>query len=511
MRGLALAALSGAALGLAFPPWNLEPLAWVALVPLLIALRRAAGPGAAAACAAAFALGLWGVVWHWGPHAVVHYFGQPWTVGLGFFAVLALGTVAPPVALFAWAYRRCATRAGVLLPWAAGAAWAGAELLRGRLVQVPFPAGNSWALLGASQVGSDAILQLARLGGAYAIAFVLVAANAGLAEAWLRRRGPGPSARTAGPLAAGAVAPLLLGLLPGLVGLAWGAASLRSEPAPPPAARVALVQPDLRVESRFLPSSYGAHLEALLALSERAVQGTAAQLLVWPESSMTFFLEEEPGYRRALASHLSALGIPLIAGAPRRGADGPRNSVYRIDPDGSLRARYDKRLLIPFAEYPPLGIDLLRRDFGDLAAFVPGEPRPPLPTPLGPAGVLVCNESMFAEVAAQRVDEGAEWLLNLANDAWIPSAEYAEQQLELAALRAAEQGRPLVRVSTSGPSAAVDARGRIVMRSRPFGEAVLTVPVSPRRARTVYGRVGDLFAVLCAAGALALALAPARA
>jgi apolipoprotein N-acyltransferase len=214
---------------------------------------------------------------------------------------------------------------------------------------------------------------------------------------------------------------------------------------------------------------------------------------------MAFFPEDEPGYRRAIASQLALRGVELVAGGPRRTEAGVLNSVYVIEPDGTLRARYDKRLLIPFAEYAPLdGFRLLRRSFGGVRAFVPGRPRPPLPTRVGAAGVLVCNESMFPEVAMQRVAEGATYLVNAANDGWIQDAEYAVQQFEIAVMRAVEQHRDMVRVSTSGPSAIVDATGRVRAETRPFTEATLVGTIRARTERSFYGRNGDLFAVLCA-------------
>jgi len=110
---------------------------------------------------------------------------------------------------------------------------------------------------------------------------------------------------------------------------------------------------------------------------------------------------------------------------------------------------------------------------------------------------------MFGELAAERVREGAEILINAVHDGWIPSAEYAEQQFQLATWRAVEQRRYLVRISTSGPSAVVDPWGRVRARSDAFVEATIATAVEARSDRTVYGRVGDLFAVLCGVVTLA--------
>lgn len=497
LLAIAAAAASGILCGLAFPLEAWRGLAWVGLVPLLLALRRG-GPGRAALLGAVYSLALWAVVWDWGPAAITHYFLQPPWVGWLFFFGLALGTVAPPTVAFAWIYRYLAARRARALPLLAGAAWAACELLRGRLVHVPFPVGNPWAILGYSQVGVLPVVQIASVTGVYGISFALVAVNAALTDALLaawqgRRR------------LADLAVPLALGALPVAIVLAYGLFALRAARADRGGGRpVAIVQPNRDVAAHWKPSAYAGDLSASLALTDRAVSGRAVDTVFWPEAAMAFFPDDEPGYRRAIASELVRRGVELVAGAPRRTEGGVLNSIYVLEPDGTLRARYDKRLLIPFAEYAPLdGFRLLRRSFGGVRAFVAGRPRPPLPTRVGAAGVLICNESMFAEVARQRVAEGATYLVNAANDGWIRDPEYAVQQFEVAVMRAVEERRDMVRVSTSGPSAIVDATGRVRAETRPFTEATLVGTVRPRSTLTVYGRVGDLFAVLCAALTLA--------
>ena len=93
--------------------------------------------------------------------------------------------------------------------------------------------------------------------------------------------------------------------------------------------------------------------------------------------------------------------------------------------------------------------------------------------------------------------DGARYLVNPSNDTWIPGETFAELQFDIVSLRAIEQRRTLVRASTSGPSAIVDADGRILARTTTFTREVLIGKVQPRDGRTIYGRVGDAFAVGC--------------
>ena len=144
-----------------------------------------------------------------------------------------------------------------------------------------------------------------------------------------------------------------------------------------------------------------------------------------------------------------------------------------------------------------------------MQTFTPGAATPPLPTRAGPAGVLLCNEAMLPELASARVRDGAAYLVNPSNDTWIPSRRFVDHLFDIVRLRAIEQRRFLVRASTSGPSAIVDPWGRVQARSEPFSQAVVNGWIRPQRERSLYSRIGDTFACLCAAGVL-LALAAAR-
>lgn len=93
--------------------------------------------------------------------------------------------------------------------------------------------------------------------------------------------------------------------------------------------------------------------------------------------------------------------------------------------------------------------------------------------------------------------------MNPSNDTWIPGEKFADLQFDIVSLRAIEQRRTLVRVSTSGPSAIIDSFGRSRGRTKPFERGVIHGVVRPQDGRTVYGHIGDTFAAGCAVFALA--------
>jgi apolipoprotein N-acyltransferase len=482
---------SGGLFGLCFPPASLHLLAWVVLAPALVVLRRAPTARRAAALAALLAVSGTCATVGWLPGTVAVYYQQPLWVGVALFAGVTLAMVVPPVVAFVLCHRLLAASADAAAPLAAAAAWVTAEYWRAHALT-----GNPWVLLGYSQAGVAPVVQVADLGGVYAVGFVVMAVNAALAEAALATR---RDARRAGGAAAAGAAVLAAALV-------YGRAVLPPPGAPPAATPVAIVQGNLDLGSQWRPELYGRNLDAYLRLTVDALRASRPRLVVWPEATMTFFVEREPLYREAIARVLTPFDAELVAGGPRVADGAPEtyyNSVFLLAPDGALRGRYDKERLLPFAEYFPFaGLAWLRRDFGRVRVFAPGAPTAPLPTAAGRAGVLVCNEALFPEPARARVAAGAQVLLALTNDTWTGSREFARIALDMTALRAVETRRWLVRASTWGPSAVVDPAGRVTAATDPAVATTLAGAVAARDDRTLYARVGDAFAFACIAATL---------
>ena len=504
---LLLTAVSGVLYGVAFPPLALRPLAWIALVPWLVAIRRGS-------LARALLLGaLWSCVEtditsDCLPGAVANYYKQSPAIGWLMLLGATVTTMVPYYSSFAACYWALARRYRAALPLLTAAAWCGAELARVKVL-----GGNPWAVSGYSQVGFLPLMQVADLAGVHGISFILAAVNAGLAELWLARCDPRTPASHAGPALASAAAVLLLALT-------YGTLRLRSsnvESALGPPTRVAIIQGNLDLGAQWRQDMYGRNLDTYLRMTYAAAQESDPALVFWPESAMTFFLRDEPMYRSAIGRVLTPLGVELMAGGPRvegqerAGQPSYFNSTFLVSPRGEIVAWQDKTKLLPFAEYFPLqGIDLLRRDFGRARQFTPGEPRPPLPSVAGRAGVVVCNEAMFPEPVSERVAAGAEFLVNPANDSWFGSLKYSLQAFDIVRLRAIEQHRYIVRTSTAGPSAIIDPMGRVLVASGAFTREWISGSIRPSHVSTVYQRLGDLFAWACGIVAVVSGLATLR-
>jgi len=495
---LAVVLVSAAAYGWAFPPEPHRWLAWIALAPLFVVLHRGS------TSRAVLLAWLWTVamaygVNDWFPRAVSGYFQQPAWVGIGLFFGVSTLTAGLQYVAFALAFRRLVRLGPLATPYLAAAAWVAADLARLLLF-----GGDPWAIAGYSQAGIPHLVQIADTTGVHGVTFVVVAMNAALAELWCA-----PRRRALGGLA-------LAGLAVAAT-LAYGTLRLHAAAATSgDAIEVAVVQAHLPLGSQWRRELYGKNLETYLRLTGEALDRGRPALVVWPESAMTFFLADEPAYRHWIATVLEPADVPLIAGGPFAAAGDAEaylNSAFLIAPDGEIRARYDKQILLPFAEYFPLGgIDLLRRSFGRVREFVAGGPATLLPTPIGPAGIVVCNEAFFPGPAAERVRAGARVLVNLANDSWLADAKFSEPAFEMVVLRAVEQRRWIVRASTAGPSALIDPLGRVMARSALLQEAVVTGEVDGRDQVTPYNRLGDAFAWACVlATAVGLLIASRRA
>ena len=474
--------------GLAFPPVAWRVLAWVALVPFFIAvravrLRAALGLAVAWTFAMAYAVG------DCFPRAVATYYNRPFIVGIGFFVAVSTLLMAVYYAPFAAFYRAVARDPGPWSPLLVGAAWVTAELARVRSL-----VGHPWALIGYSQTGIQPLIQIADVTGVYGVSFLVVATNAALADLCWTLRVAGRSSAKAGR---GLVPVVLLTL----VVLSYG--SVRRMTLPPlsgGAVETAVVQANLDLGSQWRDEMYGQNLDAYLRLTQQALHAGSVQLVIWPESSMTFLLDQEPMYRRAIAVVIGQRNAELVAGGPRFERSRYYNSAFLVSPAGTVLARYDKQLLLPFAEYFPFArFATLQRRFARVREFTPGDNAVSLPTVAGRGGVVVCNEAMFPDMVAQRVRAGATYLINLANDTWLGDSKYSLKMFEIATWRAVEQRRMLVRASTSGPSAFVDVTGAVLRRTAPFTAATITGTIQPSTIITTYCRVGDAFAFGCAA------------
>ncbi len=426
---------AGALVPLVFPEPDLWWLAWVGLVPTLLLV--AASPDRRDAGWRSWAVGA-------GFTVALHH----WILGvLGPFApvaILAMGATWIPVGLV---WHTCATRArdaqSVAATTAALAvvpsAWVLTELVRSWHVL-----GGSWGLLGLSQWQVAPVRQVAALGGVWALSWLLVACNVGIAMA-LRR----PGAPRARATALGVPAAIVLATL------GWGAT--RELPEPTGTLTVAGVQPGVI-----------AGPERRLAANERRTDGLdpAAQgidLIVWGQSSVGFDPAEDDEVRERLEAVARRAGVPVLVNIDARRAGGRiAKSSLLIDPADGIVAAYDKQRLVPFGEYVPL-----RSVFGWVGGFTdaaeedrrPGDSLTVFDLPEASVGPLISYESTFADLRRSLARLGPDVVVVQGASTTFQGSWAQPQQAAADAIRAVESGRPSMLVAVSGTSSAFDASG----------------------------------------------------
>jgi apolipoprotein N-acyltransferase len=496
----ALAIASGLLLAAAFPSIDWEPLAWVGLVPLLRAIGGRS-PGRA------FFLGwLTGVVFYvgttyWVGYTIVHYTSMPMPL-----AMVIVLLMASALACYHGAFAagiRFFQRSGRDVVWLAPALWVTLEWLRGWFV-IGFP----WGALGYSQYRAHDLVQIAEVTGVYGVSAVLVLFNVVAAEVF------GHRGRDVRRLLPGLVTiTVLVVVLPALG--RWRVAALAREPIVG-SIRVGLAQGNVEQDRKWDPSFQDETMARYRNLTLAAAQA-GAQLVVWPETAAPFFFQE-PGERRDDVLELAKEArVPLVIGTPafgrtEEGKVQQRNRAYLITPDGTERGHYDKIELVPFGEYVPFRRVLFFVDqiVTAVATLGAGEETTVFQAPEGRFGVLICYEGIFPALTRRFVDGGADFLVNITNDAWYGRTAAPYQHLVQASFRAIENRVPLVRAANTGISAVIDPDGRIRWQSPLFEMLWHVEEIRWTGIRTFYTRFGDVFVWLCvvvtALGVIASAL-----
>ncbi len=487
-----LAVVSGCCLAAAFPSLDCEPLAWVGLVPLLVAARGLRPRRA-------FVVGwLGGVVFYlatvyWITYTITRYTAVPFPLAAGLL-VLMTSVLACYHGAFV-AGLRWFDEHDLPVVWLAPPLWVTLEWLRGWFF-IGFP----WAALGYSQYRYHDLVQMAEVTGVYGISALLVLFNVVVATVLGAR---GERLR--------ACIPALLVLTALVAGVPvwgrWRANAIASQ-VPAGRLRVGIVQGNVAQDQKW-DLAYQRETLSRYADLTAAAAGAGAALVVWPETATPFFFQEPGPMRQEILDLAVDHNIHLLFGSPaaRRGHGGrveELNRAYLVSPAGRELATYDKIQLVPFGEYVPYRRVLFFVDkiVAAVGTIVPGLVETVFRLPGERFGVLICYEDVFPALTRRFVAHGADFLVNVTNDAWYGPTSAPYQHLAQATFRAVENRVPLVRAANTGISALIEPDGRIRWQS-PLDEPVWHVDdIAWPAVRTVYTRFGDLFAHLCALASL---------
>ncbi len=268
------------------------------------------------------------------------------------------------------------------------------------------------------------------------------------------------------------------------------------------AVRVALIQGNIPQDQKWDDAQAGPILNTYLTLTREAA-AKGAQLVIWPESSTPFpFLDDAVGGERIRAL-VRETGIELLLGSDQvdHRTKSYYNAAFLVRKDGTVAGVYQKMHLVPFGEFVPLQqlLFFVGPLVEQVGGFTPGPDMVMLPTSHGPISTAICYEIVFPRLVGESVSRGSQLLTTITNDAWYGHSSAPYQHFLQASMRAIEQGRYLARAANTGITGFVDPYGRVLQKTEIFERAILVGDVRMLEGRTIYGRIGDLFAYICAA------------
>lgn len=484
ITNILLAVLSGVLGFLAFPPFEYHFLAWISLVPLFMAVRS---------CGAKEAIGysyLSGIV----------FFGGllSWLVNVSVpGALILMAYMAVFYALFGTAANIIFRREKDIM--AVPCVWVMIEYIRGHLFT-----GFPWGLLAYSQYKETAIIQIADVTGAYGVSFLIVVFNTAIFAFAAKMQKKIHYLMLAGIL-------LVISYMYGINRLndnmVWGSP------------RVSVVQGNIPQDDKWDPSSAEEILKIYSGLTAKAA-ADRTDMIIWPESSYPYIFQEKGPEEEDLKAIAGACGAPILAGIVNSENGKTYNSAFLFDPKGTISGKYSKTHLVPFGEFIPFEsfFSSLRDNIDKpIGNFTRGNEAVILPmrssrvttdlngvvnkqTVFYKFGVLICFEDVFPYISREFVHDGADFLVNITNDAWFGDSGAPRQHMQASVFRAVENKVPVIRAANTGISCFISPAGEILARVEENGRDmsvrdVLTCNVNVYRGRTLYTKHGDLFAL----------------
>lgn len=500
------AALSGGLLTMAFPPFGVAHLCWIALVPLVAAIWLGTVPEDRWRPAL---LGYTaGLVFFWGAFSwLITVTGLGWFV-LAFYMALYfafwgwfLGKIArarggrvdtgklPPI---------LRSRHNLGLCLLAGAAWVMQEALRGIVFS-----GFGWNGPGVALYRETPFLQIAEFTGTAGVSFVVVFANAMLVLTVWRL-----------VLEVGRVKMRPhwdYSLTVASIMLIFGFGIWRmNQPLPPSVPlKVASIQANIPQNQK-----YDRDFEDQIMNRYRHLTGAAValdpDLVLWPEAATPRPMFADYKTRDFVIEQARTAGA-LLLGTLDFTDEGDFNAAMLWQGGNEVQI-YRKLHLVPFGEFIPFrhSFPLFAAIVGDL---VPGDivaGKEPvifeLKEPTVKIAPLICFEDSLGMLTREFVQRGAQALVNITNDGWFMKSAGSEQHLAQAVFRTIENRRPLIRCANSGITANVDIYGNVTEAlrdadGRPWIEGILqsSVDIPQSGALTFYTRYGEVFSLAMSA------------
>lgn len=480
-------AFGGASIFLAGPNFDFWWLAWLSLLPLLLAMRGASPRRAVwIGFCAGLACNAGGFYWVVG---LLERFGHlPRPVGVALWLLISAYQALVFVA-WGWIVARLSHRPAVLV---APLAMVALELC----VPFMFP----W-YMAVTQAWQPAVIQIAEISGPLGVTFLLAMTSGAAFDTIERVR-----TRRCAPWFPASVAVAALAVVIALGRARMNRIDVRRAGAPK--VRVGLVQANVGIVEKSDPALSASELRIHQDLT-KDLERRGADLVVWPESAYPYTLRRPverdlgPRDRRQV---MRGIGVPVLFGAVTRGTTGHAyNSAVLMSPDGTVTGFYDKNYLLLFGEYVPFYDELqVERWLPAASNFQRGTTVTTMPMGKHRLGPLICYEDILPSFSRRLVRLEPNLLVNITNDAWFGRTSEPHQHLALSVFRAVETRLDLVRAVNTGVSAFVDAAGRVTQRgpavdplTDPHEPITMMADVAMLAPTTLYARIGDALGWAC--------------
>ena len=493
-KDILLSLASGILLILSFPIFDLEFLAWFALVPLFYAIE---GKGSYQS----FKLGfLAGVIFFLGILywiiVAVHTYGNVPLILSGFVLLLLVAYLSLFIGAFTFLTRFIQIRSGLQTILFTPILWAALEYLRSFLLT-----GFPWANLGYSQYLNLPFIQMADITGVYGLSFVILLVNGTffwVLHQWSKRTFPFKET--------GITVIILLGFL--IYGY-YNMGMVDRQMLQNPPLKVELVQGNIDQSIKWDESF---EMETLKIYEKLSLKGSGDKpdLIIWPETATPFFFQDAKEYQPIILEISKKTNAFLLFGTPSYKIKEKKvshyNSAYLASPSGELVGKYDKIHLVPFGEYIPLQdllffIGSLGEGIGD---FKSGKEIFNFSLPQGKFGVLICFEIIFPDLCRRFVKRGANFLVTITNDAWFGRTSAPYQHFSIATFRAVENRVFIARAANTGITGFIDPKGKMIKKGGIFTEEAMNGMIRLSNRKTFYTLYGDIFAWGCSAFSILL-------
>jgi len=478
VRNVWLAAVAGAIFPLGLAPFDAWPLSLVAVGALFFLLDEAP-PRRAALLGWAFGVGKYGVGASWIYVSIHDYGPAPVWLAASLVAFFVVAMALFPAAM-TYVYARfvrgrntCVNAIGF------SSCWVGLEW-----VLTWFLTGFPWLFLGYAQL-ENPLRHWAPVGGVLLVSLVAAVSATLLVGA----AAPRQSRKWRSIAVALASLPWLLGA--GLSQVHW----VR----PGAAGTVALVQGNIPQDVKWHPESVAPILHTYESLSAPYWRHS---LVIWPEAAVTLFEHEARPFLQVMAAHARDGGAGFVLGIPayERLPDGSAAFGNTAIALGNGEGRYVKRHLVPFGEYVPLEAVLRGAiEFFDLpmSHAAPG----PAQQTLLRAGqwrlaLAICYEIAYPDLV-RRDARDADVIVTISNDSWFGRSIGPHQHLQMARMRAVENGRYVLRATNSGITAIVSPSGKVEATIPEFEAGVLDGTFTGMSGTTPFGRFGNVPVLVC--------------